>query len=99
MPQQTAKIGKNAAENGPMGAAKHFTATWGIHVNQSTARRLKSGYLKQLKEVVSEVKYTVGEELMSNKTTVNTLEIKWKARPLLLDADLNAAVQEYIQSL
>ena len=31
--------------------------------------------------------------------TVNTLEIKQKARPLLLGADLVAVVQEYIQSL
>ena len=55
MPQQRAKIGKYAAENGPMRAAEHFT-TWGIHVNESTARRLKSEYLIRLKEVVSEVK-------------------------------------------
>ena len=44
MPQQRAKIGKYASENGPTRAAKHFTATWGIHVNESTARRLKSEY-------------------------------------------------------
>ena len=31
--------------------------------------------------------------------TVSTLEIKQKARPLLLSVDLDAAVQEYIQSL
>ena len=48
---------------------------------------------------MSEVKSTVGEESTSNKMTVNTLEIKQKARPLLLGVDLNAAVQEYIQSL
>ena len=36
---------------------------------------------------------------MSNKTIVNKLKIKWKARPLLFGADLDAAVQEYIQSL
>ena len=67
-PQQRDKIGKYAAENGPTRAAKHFTATWGIHVNESTARRLKSEYLKKLKEVVSEVKSAVGEE---SKTAVN----------------------------
>ena len=33
---------------------------------------------------------------MSNEIIVNTLEIKWKARPLLLGVDLDAAVQEYI---
>ena len=41
----------------------------------------------------------VGEELMSNKMTVNTLKIKRKARPLLFGVDLDAAVREYIQSL
>ena len=48
---------------------------------------------------MSEVKSTVGEESMSNETIVNTLKIKWKAWPLLFGADLDAAVQEYIQSL
>ena len=31
--------------------------------------------------------------------TVTTIEIKQKARPLLLSTDLDAAVQEYIQFL
>ena len=79
MPQQTAKIGKNTAENGLMRAAKYFTATWGIHMNQFTVRRLKLEYLKKLKEVVSEIKSIVGEELTSNEITVNTIEIKRKA--------------------
>ena len=65
MPQQRAKIGKYAAENGPMRAAKHFTVIWGIHMNEFTVRRIKSEYLKTLKEVVSEVKSTVGKESMS----------------------------------
>ena len=42
MLQQKAKIGKYTADNGPMRAAKHFTATWRIHMNESTAKRLKS---------------------------------------------------------
>ena len=61
-------------------------------------RRLKSEYLKRLKEGVSEVKSLVGRELTSNKTTVNTLGMKWKTRPLLLGVDLDAAVQECIVS-
>ena len=36
---------------------------------------------------------------MSNEMIVNMLRIKRKARPLLFGADLDAAVQEYIQSL
>ena len=47
---------------------------------------------------MARVKSTVGEESTSNKTTVNILEVKWKAKPLLLDADLDVAVQEYIQT-
>ena len=35
--EQRATIGKYATENG---AAKHFTAAWGISINESTARRL-----------------------------------------------------------
>ena len=68
-------------------------------MNESTVRRLKSEYLKKLKEVVSKVKSTVAEEPTSNETTINTLKIKQKARPFLLGADLDVAVQEYIQSL
>ena len=99
MSQQRAKIGRQAAENGPTRAEKHFTATWSICMNESTARILKSEYLKKLKEVVSEVKSTVAEEPTSNETTVNTLKIKQKASPFLLGVDLDVAVQEYIQSL
>lgn len=75
-PQQRAKIGKYAAENGPTKATKHFTAIWGIHVNESTARRLKSEYLGKLKEVVSEVKSAVGAggETKSKEITVDTLK-------------------------
>ena len=32
---------KYTAENGATNAAKHYTATWGINVNESTAKRLK----------------------------------------------------------
>ena len=95
-PQQRAKIGKYAAENGPTKTAKHFDTIWGIHVNESTARRLKSEYIGKLKEVVSEVKSAVGGESKSKEITVDILETKRKGRPLLLGVDLDAAVQEYV---
>ena len=96
-PQQRAKIGKYAAENGPTRAAKHFTATWGIQINESTARRFKSEYLNKLDEAIKSAK---GEGSTSNTVVaVDKLEIKQKGRPLLLGTDLDAAVQEYIQSL
>jgi len=55
----------------------------GIHVNELTARRLKSEYLGKLK-VVSEAKFTVGEESKSKEITVNALETKRKGRLLCL---------------
>ena len=38
-PEQWARIGKYATENGATGAAKHYIAVWGISINGS---RLKS---------------------------------------------------------
>ena len=49
-PEQRAKIGKYAAENGASRAAKYYTAVWGIHINESMARRLKTEYLQMLKK-------------------------------------------------
>ena len=76
-PQQRAKIGKYAAKNGPIKAAKHFTTTWGIHVNELTVRRLKLEYLEKLKEVVSKAKSAAEEEeSKSEYIKVNSLETK-----------------------
>jgi len=36
--EQRAMIGKYAAEYGPIRAAKHYTAVWGIQINFSGAR-------------------------------------------------------------
>lgn len=52
--EQRAMIGKYAAENGPTHVAKHYTAVWGIKINESTARRLKGKYLEKLKEEILE---------------------------------------------
>ena len=95
-PEQRAKIGKYAAENGPTNAAKHFTSRWGININESTARRLKSEYLEKLKEAVSEA---AKSEVAEKSVTVDALETKQKGRPLLLGVDLDEAVQEYVRSL
>jgi len=86
------KRGKYTAENGPTKAAICFTAIWGIHVNELTARRLKSEYLGKSKEaVVSKIKFAVGEESKSKEITVDALETKWKGRSLLLGVDLDVA--------
>ena len=36
-PEQWARIRKYATENGATRAAKHYTAVWGIFINESTA--------------------------------------------------------------
>ena len=92
--EQKAEIGKYAAENGATNAAKRYTASWGIRINESTARRLKSEYFEKLKEEVSKRKTTIQESI-----TVKKLETKERGRPLLLGAKLDAAVPEYIQFL
>ena len=48
MPQKTAKIGKNAAENGPMGAVKHFTATWGYSCKSIYSKKTKVRILEKV---------------------------------------------------
>lgn len=45
-PEQQATISKYAEENGPSHAAKHYITVWGVHINESTARRLKTEYLE-----------------------------------------------------
>ena len=42
--EQHALIGKYAAENGVTNAAKHYTAAWGIEINEFMARRFKDKY-------------------------------------------------------
>ena len=53
-PEQWARIGKYAEENGATHAAKHFIAAWGISINKSMTRRLKSEYLMKLKQEIFE---------------------------------------------
>ena len=90
--EQRAEISKYAAENGATNAAKQYTAAWGIRINESTVRRLKSEYLEKLKEEVSKSKRAIQE---SGSITIKALETKERGRPLLLGAELDAAVQEY----
>ena len=97
-PEQRAQIGKYATENGATNAAKRYTAAWWIAINESTARRLKSEYLEKLKQ-----KFLSTERESDRSTdgpiTIKGLETKERGRPLLLGDELDAAVQEYIQSL
>ena len=76
-----------------MCAAKHFTAAWGISINESTARRLKLEYLMKLKQEISKQKDQQGEDTATREPVViKTLETKDRGRPLLLGKELDAAV-------
>ena len=99
-PEQWARIGKYAVENGAMRAAKHFTAAWGISMNESTARRLKSEYLMKLKQEISERKDQQAEDTTTGVPVVNkTLETKDRGRPLLLGKEFDAYVLEFVNNL
>ena len=52
--QQRAQIGHYAAGHGPTKAAAHFSSLWKIHINELTARRLKSEYLEALNKACEE---------------------------------------------
>ena len=68
-PEQWARIGKYASENGATRAAKHYTAVWGISINESTARILKSEpHLIKLKQEISERKDQQGEDTTKHLT-------------------------------
>ena len=49
---QMGETGKYTAENGGTSAAKHFSLKRNVNINESTARRLKTEYLKKLNEVL-----------------------------------------------
>lgn len=86
-PEERAVIGKYAAENGPTRAARHYTKTFGHDINESTARKLRSEYLNELK-VVKE-RDVAGQ--------VVALPKKSQGRPLLLGRELDGVVQEYVK--
>ena len=68
-PEQRARIGKYTSENGATHAAKHYTAVWGISINESKARILKSEpYLIKLKQETSERKDQQGEDTTKHLT-------------------------------
>ena len=50
--EERAAIGMYAAENGPKRACKHFTKVLEKNVPESTARKLRAEYLRQLKTEV-----------------------------------------------
>ena len=100
--EQWAKIGKYAAENSATCAAKHYTAVWGVSIDESiAARRLKSEYLKKLEQDIRSKKTSMVKILLPPREpiVIKTLETKDRGRPLLLSKELDAAVQEFVNNL
>ena len=103
--EQRAMIGKYAAENGPTCAAKHYSAVWGIPINESTARRLKEKY--ELKQAVSEQcrkraenrDASDDEEHKEEPIIISELETKPRGRPVHLGEQLDSLVKEFISYL
>ena len=75
-------IGKYAAENGATRAAKHYSAVWGIPINESTARRLKSQYLEKLHEEALEQhkKLAESQEASASGEPIVITELETKPR-------------------
>ena len=105
--EQRAMIGKYAAENGSTTATKHYSAVWGIPINESTARRLKEKYLEKLKEAILEQRRkqaesrdtSNSEEHKEEPIVISELETKPRGRPVRLGEQLDSLVKEFISNL
>ena len=84
---ERAKIGKYASEHGTTRACKYFSHLWKKDLPETTVRRFKDEYLKQL-----------AKEKHTGKS-VEALPTKRKGRPLLVGAELDTAIQDYLKSL
>ena len=83
-PEERAAIGMYAAENGPGRACKHFTKVLEKNVPESTARKLRAEYLRQLKIEVE----TEDAKSCSPCTSIKVLPTKRQGRPLLVGQKL-----------
>ena len=71
---------------------------------ETTARRLKTEYLRSMKELVKDdgVAGSSGDGRSTKENMapiVNTLPTKAQGRPLLIGAELDTSVQEYVNAL
>ena len=89
---ERAKIGKYAAENGNTKACGYFFKAWKREIPESTVRRLKNEYLKELNE-----KRMAGYD--EKECTVTCLPTQSRGRPLLVGVELDVAIQDYIRTL
>ena len=88
-PEQKARVGKYAAENGTTNAIRRFSNNM-PNLKESTVRGWKAVYLRELAS-----KLKTGNE----DTAVKRLPLKPKGRPLLLGQELDRQVQDYLISL
>jgi len=96
--EQRAEIGKYAFENGATTAARHYSNAWSVKINESTARRLRGEYVDKLNEEIGDRKKK-GKSTEIEPVVIEKLPTKNRGRPLKLVEQLDAAVQEYVESL
>ena len=87
---QRADIGRYAAQHGPTAASRHFTKQLGHSVPESTARKFRDLYRKELESS----RKRSAEAL----PTITELPPMKRGRPLLI-GDFDGQVQEYIRML
>ena len=93
-PEERAAIRMYAVENGPGRACKHFTKVLEKNVPESTARKLRAEYLRQLKTEVE----TEDAKSCSPCTSINILPTKRQGRPLLVGQKLDETIQGFIRN-
>lgn len=92
--EQRASIGKYAAENGPTKAARRFSKLLKCDINESTARKLKSDYLKEL---AIRTKMAHIQSNSNPDTQIVALPKKSQGRPLLLGQEVDTIVTRVYQ--
>ena len=95
-PEQRACIGRYAAENRPVRAMQYFSNRLCTELPETTARRFKKEYLKEISKKVATSKLP-GKS--SEIPSINSLPTKDQGRPLLLGKEINKIVKEYIANL
>ena len=99
-PEQHVKTGRYAMDNDATCTAKHYNAVLDVYMNESTARRLKSEYLKKLEQQISKQKDQHSEDTTTRiPIVIKTLETEDRGTPLVLGEKLDAAVQEFVNNL
>ena len=93
MPEERASIGKYTAENGSTKAARCFSKLLKRDINESTARKLRSVYLKEL------AASTKGDHSTASTSQIVALPKKSQGRPLLLGIEFDTIVQGYVRGL